>query len=47
VPANLYGPIRQDAVRTEADNEAAKAFLAFLKSTDPAAVIERLGYGTK
>jgi molybdate transport system substrate-binding protein len=49
VPTNLYNPIRQDAVllRNGADNEAAKAFLAFMKSADAAAVIERFGYSTK
>jgi molybdate transport system substrate-binding protein len=49
VPTNLYSPIRQDAVllRNGADNEAAKAFLAFMKGADAAAVIERFGYSTK
>jgi molybdate transport system substrate-binding protein len=49
VPSNLYSPIRQDAVllRSGADDEAAKAFLAFLKGAEAAAVIERFGYGTK
>jgi molybdate transport system substrate-binding protein len=49
VPTNFYSPIRQDAVllRNGADNEVAKAFLAFMKGADAAAVIERFGYGTK
>jgi molybdate transport system substrate-binding protein len=49
VPANLYGAIRQDAVllRSGADNEAAKAFVAFLKGPEANAVIEKYGYGTK
>jgi molybdate transport system substrate-binding protein len=49
VSANLYAPIRQDAVllRNGAGNEAAKAFLAFLKGPEAAAVIEKYGYGTK
>jgi molybdate transport system substrate-binding protein len=48
VPANLYTPIRQDAVvlKTGADNEAAKAFIAFLKTPEATAVIEKFGYGT-
>jgi molybdate transport system substrate-binding protein len=49
VPANLYSPIRQDAVllRSGADNEAAKAFLAFLKGAEAETVMERFGYGIK
>jgi molybdate transport system substrate-binding protein len=49
VPPNLYSPILQDAVllRGRTDNEAAKAFLAFLKGAEAAAVMERFGYGTK
>jgi len=49
VTANLYGPIRQDAVllRSGADNDAAKAFLAFLKGPEANAVIEKYGYATK
>ena len=49
VPADLYAPIRQDAVllkKGEA-NEAAQAFLDFLKGPDAAAVIEKYGYGTE
>lgn len=46
VPQNLYSPIRQDAVllKTGANNEAAKAFLAFLKTPEARAIIERFGY---
>jgi molybdate transport system substrate-binding protein len=49
VSANLYRPIRQDAVllRKGADNEAAKAFLAFLKGPEANRVIEKFGYTTK
>ena len=48
VAANLYSPIRQDAVllRSGADSEAAKAFLAFMKGPEAAKVIEKFGYGT-
>jgi len=47
VPANLYAPIRQDAVllKKGADDEAAKAFLALLKGPEARAIIERFGYG--
>jgi molybdate transport system substrate-binding protein len=46
VPDNLYSPIRQDAVllRKGAGNEAARAFIAFLRSSDSLKVIERYGY---
>jgi molybdate transport system substrate-binding protein len=46
VPANLHSPIRQDAVllKSGANNEAAKAFLAFLKTPEARALIERFGY---
>jgi molybdate transport system substrate-binding protein len=49
VSANLYTPIRQDAVllRSGADSDAAKAFLAFLKGPEANAVIERYGYATE
>ena len=42
----LYPPIRQDAVllKKGADNEAAKAFLDFLKGPEARAIIERFGY---
>ena len=47
VPANLYPPIAQDAVllKTGADNEAARAFLAFLKGKEARTVKEKYGYG--
>ena len=47
VPADLHAPILQDAVllKTGADDEAAKAFLAFLKGPEARAVIESFGYG--
>jgi len=47
VPAELYAPIRQDAILTNAgkDNAAAKAFLDYLKSDEAHAVIESFGYG--
>jgi len=46
VPAELYTPIRQDAVllKSGADSEAAKAFVAFLKGPEALAVIEKFGY---
>jgi molybdate transport system substrate-binding protein len=49
VPANLYRPIRQDAVLlgNGAENGAAKAFLAFLKDPQANGVIEKFGYTTK
>lgn len=49
VPENLYRPILQDAVLLKAGeaNEAARAFLAFLKSDDARFIIQRLGYETK
>ncbi len=45
-PQSLYSPIRQDAVllKTGADDEASKAFIAFLKGPEARAVIERYGY---
>ena len=48
VPDSLHAPIRQDAVllKTGAADEAAKAFLAFLKGPEAGAVIARFGYGT-
>jgi molybdate transport system substrate-binding protein len=47
VPANLHAPIRQDAVLLTAgkDNQAAKAFLTYLRSDTAAAVIRHFGYG--
>ena len=46
VPEALHAPIRQDAVllKTGADSEASKAFLAFLKTPEARAVIQRFGY---
>ncbi len=46
VPQALYTPIRQDAVllKKGESNEAAKAFLAFLKGPEARAVIEKYGY---
>ena len=47
VPETLHEPIRQDAVLLTkgAGDEAAKAFLAFLKGPEAGAVIARFGYG--
>ncbi|HET8696883.1 MAG TPA: molybdate ABC transporter substrate-binding protein, partial [Gammaproteobacteria bacterium] len=49
VPADLYDPIRQDAVLLVhgSGNAAARAFLAFLASAEAAAAIERFGYATE
>ena len=46
VPAALYTPIRQDAVllKKGASNEAATAFISFLKGPEARAVIEKYGY---
>jgi molybdate transport system substrate-binding protein len=46
VPADLYEPIRQDAVllKTGEANPAATAFIDFLKSEQAVAVIEASGY---
>jgi molybdate transport system substrate-binding protein len=48
VTANLYTPIRQDAVllKIGSGNPAAQAFLAFLQGPEATAVIEKFGYGT-
>jgi molybdate transport system substrate-binding protein len=48
VPGSLHAPIAQDAVLLErgADNEAERAFLAFLEGPEGRAVIEQFGYGT-
>jgi len=45
-PQDLYAPIRQDAVllKSAADDEASKAFLAFLKGPEARAIIEKYGY---
>jgi molybdate transport system substrate-binding protein len=47
VPQALYGEIRQDAVllKRGADNPAAKALLAYLKSPPAQQVIRSFGYG--
>ncbi|MDX8127310.1 molybdate ABC transporter substrate-binding protein [Methylomonas sp. OY6] len=46
VPKNLHTPILQDAVllKTGAENPAAQALLAFLKSPSALAIIEKYGY---
>lgn len=46
IPRDLYAPIRQDAVLLQAgaDNEAARAYLAFLKGPEAATIIETYGY---
>ena len=46
VPASLHRPILQDAVllKTGAANEAARAFLAFLRGPQALVIIERYGY---
>ena len=48
VPENMYSPIKQDAVLLKRGNEkdAARAFIAFLKSSEAVKVIEKYGYGT-
>lgn len=47
VPQEMFKPIRQDAIllKAGADNDAARAFLDFLKSPEARQVIERYGYG--
>lgn len=47
VPADLYQPIRQDAILLEKgkDNEAAKALLEFLRGESARAIISAYGYG--
>lgn len=46
VPAELHAPIRQDAVLLKAGetNEAARAFLDYLRTPEARAIIERYGY---
>ena len=46
VPQNLYSEIRQDAmlIKSGADNEAATAFMTFLRGAEARAVIEKYGY---
>ncbi|WP_116132720.1 molybdate ABC transporter substrate-binding protein [Tropicimonas sp. IMCC34043] len=47
VPDDLYSPIRQDAVLLVkgGNNEAAKAYLAFLQGAEALSIIEGYGYG--
>jgi len=47
VPQNLFKPILQDAVllKKGAANEAANAFMAYLKGPEARVVIEKYGYG--
>lgn len=47
VPADLYQPIRQDAVLLAhgADNAAAKAFLAYIRGAEARKIIAAYGYG--
>ncbi len=47
VPPGMHAAIAQDAVllKTGANNEAAIAFLAFLKGAEARTVIEKFGYG--
>lgn len=47
VPQNLFKPIQQDVILLNAGrgSDAAVAFLAFLKTPEARAVIERYGYG--
>jgi len=46
VPENLHSPIRQDAVllKRGANDEASKAFMAFLKEPEVRTIIESFGY---
>ena len=46
VPQTLYSPIRQDAVllKKGENDEAAKAFLQFLKGPEARAIIQKFGY---
>ncbi len=46
VPQNLYTPIRQDAVllKNAVNNEAAIAFMSFLKGPQAQLIIEKFGY---
>jgi molybdate transport system substrate-binding protein len=48
VPQNLYKPIAQDAVllKPGANDQAAKDFLAYLKSPEALAIISSYGYAT-
>lgn len=46
VPQELYNPIRQDAVllKSGAGNEAASAFIGFLRGPEARSIIEKYGY---
>ncbi len=44
VPQELYNPIRQDAVLLKTGNEAAAAFIGFLKGPEARTIIEKYGY---
>lgn len=46
VPQALYNPIRQDAVllKVGAGNDAASAFITFLRGSEARAIIEKYGY---
>lgn len=46
VPQHLYTPIRQDAVllKSGAGNEAASAFIGFLRGPEARSIIEKYGY---
>ena len=48
-PQDLYDPVRQDAVllKRAAGNDAANAFMAFLKSEQATTIIDRFGYGAR
>ncbi|OAI21837.1 molybdate ABC transporter substrate-binding protein [Methylomonas lenta] len=47
IPVDRYAPIRQDAVlmKTGAENPAAPALLAYLKSAPALAIMQKYGYG--
>ncbi|TKD15589.1 molybdate ABC transporter substrate-binding protein [Rhodobacter capsulatus] len=49
VPADLYKPIKQDAVllKTGAEDAAAKAYLDFLKTPEALEIIKKYGYVTE
>lgn len=49
IPQELFAPIRQDAIllKAGAGNEAARAFLDFLRAPRAREVIERYGYGVE
>ncbi len=44
VPETLYAPIRQDAVLLDGANDAARAFLDFLKGAEARGIIGQFGY---